>query len=118
MEQRIVGERLPQRLESYDSEQLGETDTQTMSKTSSAERQYQIALHWAEDGSKVSLQRYDLHGADLRMIDLGGADLHVANLSEANLEWANLSGANVTDEQLAQARSLKGATMPDGTKHE
>jgi uncharacterized protein YjbI with pentapeptide repeats len=37
---------------------------------------------------------------------------------DISLEGANLSGANVTDEQLAQARSLKGATMPDGTKHE
>jgi hypothetical protein len=26
--------------------------------------------------------------------------------------------ANVTDEQLAQARNLEGATLPDGTAHE
>jgi uncharacterized protein YjbI with pentapeptide repeats len=39
-------------------------------------------------------------------------------LSKANLECANLSGANATDVQLAHAKSLKGATMPDGTKHQ
>jgi uncharacterized protein YjbI with pentapeptide repeats len=36
----------------------------------------------------------------------------------ADLAWANLSGANVTSEQLGKAASLKGAAMPDGTKHE
>lgn len=39
-------------------------------------------------------------------------------LSEADLRLANPSGAKVTDEQLAQARTLEGATLPDGTKHE
>jgi uncharacterized protein YjbI with pentapeptide repeats len=39
-----------------------------------------------------------------------------ADLSGANLSGADLSGAkDVTDEQLLQARSLKGATMPDGS---
>ena len=64
------------------------------------------------------LHEADLEGADLEGADLEWADLKGANLSKANLECANLSGANVTDEQLAQAKSLKGATMPDGTKHE
>ena len=31
---------------------------------------------------------------------------------------ADLTNAQVTDEQLAKAKSLKGAIMPDGTKHE
>jgi uncharacterized protein YjbI with pentapeptide repeats len=39
-------------------------------------------------------------------------------LDEADLSGADLSEANVTLEQLAQVRSLKGATMPDGTLHE
>jgi hypothetical protein len=34
------------------------------------------------------------------------------------LYHADLSGAKVTSEQLGKAASLKGATMPDGTKHE
>jgi hypothetical protein len=31
---------------------------------------------------------------------------------------AILRNAKVTDEQVAQAKSLNGATMPDGTTHE
>lgn len=31
---------------------------------------------------------------------------------------ADLEGAIVTDEQLAQAKSLEGATLPDGMVHE
>ncbi len=42
----------------------------------------------------------------------GGADLTNADLSEANL-----TGADITPEQLAQPKSLKGATMPDGSIH-
>ncbi|MFH1486658.1 MAG: pentapeptide repeat-containing protein [Chloroflexota bacterium] len=53
-----------------------------------------------------------LTGADLRGADLRGADLRGADLSGAYLE-----GAIVTDEQLAQARTLEGATMPDGTEY-
>jgi hypothetical protein len=34
------------------------------------------------------------------------------------LYHADLSGAKVTSEQLGKAAFLKGATMPDGTKHE
>ena len=33
-------------------------------------------------------------------------------------QGANLKDAKVAPEQLAQAKSLKGATMPDGTIHE
>ena len=39
-------------------------------------------------------------------------------LDGACLSKANLYQANVTQEQLAQARSLDGATMPDGMVHE
>ena len=59
-----------------------------------------------------------LDRADLIAAILTGANLRDANLGKANLEGANLSGANVTSEQLDKATSLKGATMPDGTKHE
>src|SRR5215208_1436486 len=54
-----------------------------------------------------------LSGADLRYADLSGADLRVADLSGADLEGAR----GVTDDQLAEASSLKVATMPDGSKH-
>ena len=46
-----------------------------------------------------------------------GAGLSYADLRGANLSAANLKGANVTDKQLAECKSLEGATMPDGTKH-
>jgi uncharacterized protein YjbI with pentapeptide repeats len=49
--------------------------------------------------------------------DLSGADLREANLSRAYLGRANLTGAKVTDEQLADARSLEGTILPDGTVH-
>jgi hypothetical protein len=46
-------------------------------------------------------------------------DLSGANLSGTNLSEANLSGAvGITNEELEQqAKSLKGAIMPDGSKH-
>lgn len=55
-------------------------------------------------------------------VNLSGADLIRANLSGAilsgaDLSGADLSGATVTSKQLAQAKSLTGATMPDGSKH-
>jgi uncharacterized protein YjbI with pentapeptide repeats len=78
-----------------------------------------------------------LHGVDLTDADLRGASLRNArlqsnpdlrikavNLSRANLSGADLSGANlseakgVTEEQLEeQAKTLQGATMPDGSEH-
>jgi uncharacterized protein YjbI with pentapeptide repeats len=76
----------------------------------------------------AALQGADLSNADLTSADLSeshltGASLADANLSGANLyraglSGANLSGANVSPEQLAQAASLEGATMPNGQKYE
>jgi hypothetical protein len=61
-----------------------------------------------------NLQEADLQSANLQRADLRGADLQGANLYEANLQKANLQGANVTDKQLVNTMSLRGATMPDG----
>jgi Pentapeptide repeats (8 copies) len=59
----------------------------------------------------------DLSGADLIGADLSHANLFYANLSYTNLSGANLSGSKGwTNEQLAKAASLIGATMPDGTR--
>ncbi len=68
-----------------------------------------------------------LREADLSRAFLIGANLYYASLNEANLIEANLGGANledvvlfeakVTTEQLNQAKSLKGATLFDGTIH-
>jgi len=49
---------------------------------------------------------------------LSGADWLVeADLDGANLDGANLFGAKFTTKQLDSAKSLKGATMPDGSIH-
>jgi uncharacterized protein YjbI with pentapeptide repeats len=58
-----------------------------------------------------------MNGASFIDTRLGGADLSGANLSGANLSKANLCDAKVTPEQLNTARSLQGATMPDGSIH-
>jgi len=50
----------------------------------------------------ANLSKSDLSGANLRGTDLSGADLR---------------GAHITKEQLAQAKSLKNATLPDGSKY-
>jgi uncharacterized protein YjbI with pentapeptide repeats len=80
----------------------------------------------------------DMHGSDMRGVNLSyatlnyvnmansnlaGADLHGSDMRDSNLTGANLSGANLkdvtelTNAQLAKAKSLTGATMPDGTLH-
>ena len=81
----------------------------------------------------ADLSAAHLEGADLFHADLWEADLFIANLQGADLREARLQGANlagaylvdadleratVTDEQLDAAYSLKGATMPDGSKHD
>ena len=81
----------------------------------------------------VNLYNSDLRSADLRGADLSDAELIEAdlyetrlgkasmqrvNLTSAGLAKADLSGAKVTEEQLKKVKSLKGATMPDGSKHE
>jgi Pentapeptide repeats (8 copies) len=68
--------------------------------------------------TRVFRIRIDLHEAKLRGADLRGADLRLANLQSANLQGADLQEAKVTDEQLAAAWSLQGATMPEGKKYE
>jgi uncharacterized protein YjbI with pentapeptide repeats len=60
----------------------------------------------------------NLSGADLSDTDLSYANLTDADLTDADLTGANLSRAVVKLEQLGKAKSLKGATMPDGTKHD
>ncbi|MFQ5854268.1 MAG: pentapeptide repeat-containing protein [Anaerolineae bacterium] len=70
------------------------------------------------DLREAILRTANLRGADLCGADLRGADLRGADLRGADLRGADLRGATVTDEQLAHARSLEGAIMPDGTEHE
>lgn len=73
--------------------------------------------------NEANLSASILSGADLRRAILKratmvGTILSGANLTEANLEGANLELSVVLSEQLARVKSLKGAIMPDGTKHE
>jgi uncharacterized protein YjbI with pentapeptide repeats len=76
-----------------------------------------VDLSNAEDLWKKGTFMWE-RGAGLGHADLSGANLSGADLSSANLESANLKGATVDDEQLDQAKSLKGATMPNGQKYE
>jgi hypothetical protein len=69
------------------------------------------------DLREVDLYNANLSGAALEGANLEGANLYEVNFSGANLEGATLVGAKVVPEQLAQAKSLKGAIMPDGTVH-
>ena len=79
------------------------------------------------DLHRTSLSSANLSGTLLSGADLNGANLAHANFSETelsgvNLKGAYLNGANLknailTDEQLAQVGSLKGAIMPDGSIH-
>ena len=70
------------------------------------------------DLSRVNLSVGGLIGANLRGANLGGARLSGADLSEADLSLADLSGTQLTKSDLERAKSLEGATLPDGTKHE
>src|SRR5215208_183842 len=81
------------------------------------------------DLSGANLSRADLGGANLihavlsgavlSGADLGGAFLSITDMSDANLSGADLTDATgLTDEQVAAAESLEGATMPNGQKYE
>lgn len=60
----------------------------------------------------------DLSGTNLTNADLSGADLSYASVNGADLTDANLRDAHISDDQLDKVRSLKGAILPDGTRHE
>jgi hypothetical protein len=89
---------------------------------------YHANLYDAELGGAIICCDADLSGANLRK-----ANLHTADLSNANLSGADLRGVfklnntktktqRITNEELEQqarqARSLKGATMPNVQKYE
>jgi hypothetical protein len=78
---------------------------------------------WEANLSEANLSRARLNDANLSEAKLRGAKLMRTNLYGANIKGADLRGVNLTearvkDEQLAQAFSLEGATMPDGTKYD
>lgn len=59
----------------------------------------------------------NLSKAVLRSANLSGAVLNVANLRGADLSECRLSAAKVGDHQLPQARTLRGAILPNGRRH-
>jgi len=59
----------------------------------------------------------DLTGSDLSYANLSSANLIEASFTNANLANADLARAFVTEKQLAAAKSLSCAIMPDGTRH-
>jgi uncharacterized protein YjbI with pentapeptide repeats len=72
------------------------------------------------DLSDANLSNADLSYANLKNVNLSGTRVSDADLSNTNLRNANLRNANlrnakrVSEEQLRQASSLEGATMPGG----
>jgi uncharacterized protein YjbI with pentapeptide repeats len=68
--------------------------------------------------SYATLSFANLTGTNLAGADLYGSDMHNANLAGTDLSKTNLKDAlGLNDSLLAQAKSLSGATMPDGTVH-
>lgn len=69
-------------------------------------------LGWA------NMSRANLEKAILIEANLSGTNLEDARLQGANLAGAFLFGARVSLKSLSTAKSLAGATMPDGLKYE
>ena len=89
---------------------LGRAD---LSGTNLADTDLSNAEDLYEKGTKLWKR-----GAGLIHANLSNANLEGSNLERANLEGANLEGVQgLTDDQLAAARSLNGATMPNGQKY-
>ncbi|HYA99109.1 MAG TPA: ABC transporter permease [Ktedonobacteraceae bacterium] len=64
----------------------------------------------------TTLVGVNFSGANLTGADLSGADMHNVDVSGANLAGANLMGVTgISLEQLIQARSLAGTTLPNGS---
>ena len=90
-----------------------------LNKSDLIERRHNIVSLEQANLSGANLSGANLVGAYLVEADLSGADLSGANLSDAALSRANLSDAGgLTDEQIAEAESFGGATLPNGQKYE
>ena len=105
---------------------LARARTLTMLPTLGANRKRSV-LQFLYEAGLIDNERpiVDLTGAELRGIDLRAANLSGADLSDVYLTGADLSGADlegaegITMEELErQAKSLEGATRPNGQKYE
>lgn len=74
-------------------------------------------LYRGADLSEAILSDAHLTRALLCGVNFRGANLFRADLTFADLTRADLTDAKVTHDQLEKCVSLKGATMPDGSKH-
>ena len=74
-----------------------------------------VANLYGANLSDADLRGCNFGEAIMTRANLSGADLSDADLSRANLSGANLQRAKVTQEQWEKAKSLKDATMPDGS---
>jgi uncharacterized protein YjbI with pentapeptide repeats len=93
-----------------------------LSGTNLSDANLNDASLWRVDLSGINLSGANLNsatlwGADLSGTNLSGANLYGASLWRVDLSGANLSNAKITQAQLNEAASLKGAIMPDGKKH-
>lgn len=70
------------------------------------------------DLTRANLSGAKLTGANLSGCHLDGADLSKADLSGVNLKINVAPGTKISKTALEKARSLEGAILPDGTKHE
>ena len=68
--------------------------------------------------SDADLSGVNLSVGDLIRANLRGAKLEGARLAGADLSQADLSGTQLTKMDLDKAKSIEGATLPDGTKQE
>ena len=77
-------------------------------------------LDYLDDGSLsgLNLRGANWQDANLYKADLRGTDLTNAILMGADLVESNLTEAKVTHEQLAQLKTMHGATMPDGNRYD
>lgn len=67
---------------------------------------------------QANLYDADLGDADLQFAILTGANMYCTRLYGANLYFSSINDAsNTTAEQLGHARSLEGATMPNGVRN-
>jgi uncharacterized protein YjbI with pentapeptide repeats len=82
------------------------------------------SLQGGSSFAMAHLEASNLQEANLEGNNLQGAHLQRANLRDTNLTNADLTRADLreatgwTAEQLDQAKSLRGATMPNGQKYE
>ena len=70
------------------------------------------------DIREADLTGVNLNVSDLVKADLRGANLDGAKLLGADLSQADLSGTHIPETELEKAKSLEGATMPDGRRHQ